>query len=74
MNIEKNIKVPSLIMSLILFSNTNIGLKLFCSIKCKTLNYLTLKMGVAITFSLQLGNHKPQCSYFEILFKVNNCT
>ena len=36
--------------------------------------YVTLKMRVAIKFSLQLGNHKPKHTNFDIVFKASDCT
>ena len=37
---------------------------------------MTLQMGVALDFSLQLGNHKPQRSDFaaDIVYMANNGT
>ena len=35
---------------------------------------MTLKMGVALEFAMQLGNHKPQLSDFDIVCKANNDT
>ena len=72
MNVDRNIKVPDLLLSTILLSKTNIGLKrLFRKID-QFLNFLTLKMGVALHFSLQLANHKSQRSDFGAECKANN--
>ena len=35
---------------------------------------MTLKMGVALEFSLQLANHKPQQSDFGVVCMANNGT
>ena len=35
---------------------------------------MTLKMGVALEFSLQLGNYKPQRSDSDTVCKANNGT
>ena len=38
------------------------------------LNFVTLKMGVALHFSLQLGNHKSQRPDFGVVCMANNGT
>ena len=74
MNVDRNIKLPDLILSTPLLSKlilkTDIGLKLCFRKKCK----MTLKMWVALELSLHLGNQKPQCHDFDILCKANNGT
>ena len=74
MNVDRNINVPDLILSTILLSKTNIGLKRFFAKKAQFLNFVTLKMGVALHFSLQLANHKSQRSDFGVVCKANNGT
>ena len=73
MNVDNNIKVP-LILSSLLLSKTIIGLKCFFAKKAQFLNFVTLKMGVALHFSLQLANHKTQRSDFGAVYKANNGT
>ena len=72
MNVDRNIKVPDLILSTVLLSKTDIGLKLFFANKAQFLNFVTLKMGVALHFSLQLADHKSQRSDFGAVCKANN--
>ena len=74
MNVDNNIKVPDLILSSLLLSKTIIGLKYFFAKKAQFLNFVTLKMGVALHFSLQLANHKTQRSDFGAVYKANNGT
>ena len=74
MNVDRNIKVPDLILSTLLLSKTDIGLKRFFAKKAQFLNFVTLKMGVALNFSLQLDNHKSQRSDFGAVYKPNNGT
>ena len=38
------------------------------------MNFVTLKMGVALHFSLQLANHKSQRSDFGVVCKASNGT
>ena len=33
---------------------------------------MTLKLGIALQFLLKLGNHKPHCSDFHVVWKANN--
>ena len=75
MNVDRNIKVPDLILSTLLLSKTDIGLKLFFR-KIGTLFFIfvTLKLGDALLFSLQLVNHKSQRSEFGAVYKANNGT
>ena len=72
MNVDRNIKVPDLILSTLLLSETDIGLKRFFAKKAQILNFVTLKIGVALHISLQLANHKSQWSDFGAVCKANN--
>ena len=73
MNVDRNIKVHDLSLSILLLSKADIGLKRFfrkigiifelCDLK---------KIGVALHFSLQLANHKTQRSDFGVVCKANN--
>ena len=72
MNVDRNIKVPDLLLSTILLSKTDIGLKRFFAKYAQFLNFVTLKMGVALHLSLQLANHKSQRSDFGAVCKANN--
>ena len=74
MDVDRNIKVPDLILSTLLLSKTDIGLKRFFAKWAQFLNFVTLKMGVALHFSLHLANHKSQRSYFGTVCKTNNDT
>ena len=74
MNVDRCIQVPDLILSTLLLSKTDIGLKSFFAKKAHFLNIVTLKMGVALHFSLQLSNHKSQRSDFGTVCKANNVT
>ena len=75
MDVDRNIKVPDLISSTLLLSKTDIGLKrFFRKIGTVFFNFLTLKKGVALHFSLQLANQKPQRSDFGAVCKANNDT
>ena len=51
MNVDRCIQVPDLILSTLLLSKTDIGLKRFFAKKAHFLNIVTLKMGVALHFS-----------------------
>ena len=72
MNVDRNRKVPDLLLSTILLSKTDIGLKRFFAKYAQFLNFVTLKMGVALHLSLQLANHKSQRSDFGAVCKANN--
>ena len=74
MNADRNIKVPDLILCTLLLSKTDIGLKRFSQNRHNFFNFVTLKMGVALLFSLQLANHKSQRSDFGAVCKANNST
>ena len=74
MNVDRNIKVPDLILSTLLLSKTDIGLKRFFAKYAHFLNFVTLKMGVAFHFSLQLANRKSYRSDFGPVYKANNGT
>ena len=74
MDVDRNIKVPDLILSTPLLSKTDIGLKRFFAKQAQFLNIVTLKMGVALHFSLQLANHKSQRSDFGAVCKASNDT
>ena len=74
MNVDRNIKVPELILSTLLLSKTDIALKRFFAKKSQFFNFVTLMMGVALRFSLQLANHKSQRSDFGAVCKANNST
>ena len=74
MDVDRNIKVPDLILSTLLLSKTVIGLKRFFRKKAQFLNFVTLKMEVALHSSLQLANHKSQRSDFGAVCKANNNT
>ena len=70
MDVDRNIKVPDLILSTLLLSKTDIGF----SQNTHFFNFVTLKMGIALHFSLQLANHKSQRSDFDAVCKANNDT
>ena len=74
MDVDRNKKVPDLILSTLLLSKTDIGLKRFFAKQAQFFNFVTLKMGVALNFSLQLANHKSQRSDFGAVCKTNNDT
>ena len=74
MDVDRSIKVPDLILSTLLLSKTDIGLKRFFAKGAQFLNFVTLKMGVALHFSLQIANHKSQRSDCGALCKANNDT
>ena len=76
MNVDRNINVPDLILSTLLLSKTDIGLKrfFFSQNSHNFLYFVTLKMGAALHFSLQLANHKSQGSDFDAVCKANNGT
>ena len=74
MNVDRNINVPDLILSTIVLSKTDIGLKRFFAKKAQFLNFVTLKMGVALHFSLQLANNRSHRSAFSAVCKANNGT
>ena len=75
MNVQdRNIKVPELILSTLLLSKTDIALKRFSQNSHNFFNFVTLIMGVALRFSLQLANHKSQRSDFGVVCKANNGT
>ena len=74
MDVERNIKVPDLILSILLLSKTDIGLKSFFAKYAQFFNFVTLKMGVALHFSLQLANHKSQWPDFAAVCKANNAS
>ena len=74
MDVDRNIKVPDLIWSTLLLSKTDIGLKRLFAKKAQFMNFVTLKVGVALHFSLQLANHKSQRSDFGAVCKANNDT
>ena len=75
MNVDRNIKVPDLILSTLLLSKTNIDLKRFFSENGHIFfKFVTLKMGVALHFSLQLADHKSQRSDFGAVCKAYNGT
>ena len=74
MNVDRNIKVPDLILSTILLSKPNIDLKRFFRKIGTIFELVTLKMGGALHFSLQLANHKSQRSDFGAVCEANNET
>ena len=75
MNVDRNIKVPDLILSTLLLSKNRYWFKTFFSQKkSQFLNFVTSIMGVALHFSLQLANHKSQRSDFGAVCKANNGT
>ena len=74
MKVDRYITLPDLILSTFLRSKTDVGLKRFFAKYVPFWNSVTLKMGVALEFSLQLANHKPQRSNFGIVCKANNGT
>ena len=63
-----------LILSTLLLSKIDIGLRRFFAKKAQFLNVVNLKMGVAIHFSLQLANHSSQRSDYGAVCKANNGT
>ena len=71
MNVDRNIKVPDLILSTLLFSKNDIGLKSFFAKWAHFFNFVSLKKGVALHFSLQLAIHKSQRSDFGAVCKAN---
>ena len=74
MNVDRNIKVPDLILSTLLLSKTDISLKRFFAKESQFLNFVNLIMGVALRLSLQPANHKSQQSDFGAVCKANNGT
>ena len=74
MNVDRSVKAPDLILSTLCFPKTDIGLKRFFSQIAQSLNFVTLKMGIALHFSLQLTNHKSERSDFGAVCKANNGT
>ena len=74
MNVDRNVEVPDLILSTLLLSKTDFGLKRFFAKWAQFLNFVTLKMGVALHFSLQLAKHKSYRSDFGPVYKANNGT
>ena len=74
MNVDRNIKVPDFILSTLLLSKPDIGLKRFFAKYAHFFNFVTLKMGVALHLSLQLTSHKSQRSDFGAVCKANNGT
>ena len=74
MNVDRNIKVPDLILFTILLSKPDIVLKRFFAKKAQFFNFVTLKMGGALHFSFQLANHKPQRSDLGAICEANNGT
>ena len=74
MNVDRNRKVPDLIFSTLLLSKNDIGLKSLFAKYAYFVNFETLKMGIALHFSVQLANHKSQRFYFGAIFKANNGT
>ena len=54
MNVDRNIKVPDLLLCTILLSKTDIGLKRFFAKYAQFLNVVTLKMGVALTLRIEM--------------------
>ena len=72
MNVDRNIKVPDLILSYLLLSKSDIGLeRFFRKLGTICFNFVTSKIGVALHFSLQLANHKSQRSDFGIVCMAN---
>ena len=63
-----------LILSTLLLSKIDIGLRRFFAKKAQFLNVVNLKMGVAIHFSLQRANHSSQRSDYRAVCKANNGT
>ena len=74
MNVNRNIKVPDLILSILLLSKTDIGLKRFFAKWVHFFNFVTSKIGVTLHFSLQLANHLLQRSDFGAVCKAYNGT
>ena len=74
MNVDRNIKVPDLILSTFLLSKTVISFKRVLAKKPQFCNFVTLKMGVALHVLLQLASHKSQRSDFRVVCKANNST
>ena len=74
MNVDRNITVPDLILSSILLSKTDIGLKRFFAKYSQFFTFVNLIMGVALHFSMQLANHKSQRSDFGAVCKAYNGT
>ena len=72
MNVDRNIKVPDLLLFTLLLSKTDIGLKRFFAKYAPFFNFETLRMGVALYFSWQLANHKSQWSNFGAVCTANN--
>ena len=74
MSVDINIKVPDLILSTLLLSKTDIGLKRF-SQKSTIFELCDFKkMAVTLHFSLQLANQTSQRSDFGAVCKANNGT
>ena len=74
MNVDRNIKVPDLILSTHLLSKTDIGLKRFICKIGTIFELCDFKNGGRLYFSLQLANHKSQRSDFGAVCKANNGT
>ena len=74
MVVDRNIKVSDLILSTLLLSKLEIGLKCFFTKSTQFLHFVTLKMGAALHVSLRLANHKSQQSDFGAISKANNDT
>ena len=74
MTADRNIKVPNLILSTFLLSQTDIVLKRFIAKIGTIFELCDIKMEVALHLSLQLANFKSQRSDFGAVCKANNGT
>ena len=74
MNVNRNIIVPDLILSILLLSKAILVENVFSQKGTHFFTFVTLKMGVTLHFSLQLANHKSQRSDFGAVCKANNGT
>ena len=74
MDFDIFIKVPDVILSTLLLSKIDIGLKRFFRKIGTIVELYDLKKGVALHFLLQLANHKSQRSDYGAVCKANNDT
>ena len=59
-NVTRDKTLPDFIMSSLLLSKTNIGLKLFFAHNVKYGNSVTFRIGMALESLQNLDNHEPQ--------------
>ena len=74
MNVDRNIKLPDMILSTVLLSK-QIMVSNYLGKKGKILELCDFRNGgTALEFSLQIGNQKPQRSDFDSVCRANNGT